>query len=421
MHYLSPAQLLSFIDFTVQYSVFLSVVVIQSIHSRFAFSPPYLFDGELFFKIRCPNRGGFLFLQPIIINLRAAVVTKAQPAVSRNLQTYQNSMARYISAGSSVQLITRTAMTPKFVSFAPILFLVICTLYGLYHEEASLINLLKNNNKNHILPTSAEVVKTRVLYTQSRGDRSGSVVHDMLYAHAYIFALNDTDRHTNTIYGGACFPPFRINSKTRKNRKLLKQIGLAKELPLVSCKDESNIMQASLYRNDQVFHNPRWLSSIHSTVQGNIQVREKIHEHVTAVHMRRGDVRPCTKGAEFYRYCPNQHYLEIMAKYVPKESHIQIYSETESYETFTDFAECCSMELDKDLGETWLEMMTADLLILSRSSFSYVPALLNVNPNVQVIYTPFWHAMLPNWTTVDSGILNNTEVESIRLRKEYKC
>ena len=314
-------------------------------------------------------------------------------------------------------------MTPKFVSFAFILVLVICTLYGVFHEEGNLLNNTLNKN-SIILPS--EVVKTRVLYTQFRGDRSGSAVQDMLYAHAYIFALNDTDIHTNTIYGGACFPPFRINSKTQKTRKLLKQIGLAKELPLVSkrarsCKDESNIIQTSLYRNEQVFHNPRWLSSIHSTVQGNIHIRGKRYEHVTAVHIRRGDVDPCMKGAEFYRYCPNQHYLEIIAKYVPKESHIQIYSEAQSYENFTDFAECCSMELDKDLGETWLGMMTADLLILSRSSFSYVPALLNVNPNVQVIYTPFWHTMLPNWTTVDSDILNNTKAESIRLRDEYKC
>lgn len=316
-----------------------------------------------------------------------------------------------------------TVMTRKSVSFASILFLAICILYGVYYEEASLLNLPKNKDP-HMLPSEVVVVKTRVLYTQCRGDRSGSVIHDMLYAHAYIFALNDTDRHTNTIYGGACSD--RVNSKTQI---LLEKIGLSEELPLVSkiassC-NESNIMQASLYRNDKVFHNPRWFSSIHSTVQGNIQVREKIHEHVTAVHMRRGDVKPCIKGGGFYRYCPNQHYLEIMAKYVPKESHshIQIYSETESYENFTDFAECCSMELDKDLGETWLGMMMADLLILSRSSFSYVPALLNVNPNVQVIYTPFWHTSpnITNWITVDSGILNNTEAASIRLREEYKC
>ena len=53
------AQLLSFIGFAVQYSVFLSVVfLIQSIHSRFAFSPPYLFDGELFLKFDVPTGGG---------------------------------------------------------------------------------------------------------------------------------------------------------------------------------------------------------------------------------------------------------------------------------------------------------------------------------------------------------------------------
>ena len=41
------AQLLSFIGIAVLYSLFLSVVVIQSIHSQFAFSPPDLFDGKI--------------------------------------------------------------------------------------------------------------------------------------------------------------------------------------------------------------------------------------------------------------------------------------------------------------------------------------------------------------------------------------
>ena len=50
--------LLSFIGFAVHYSLFLSVVVIQSIHSRFAFSPPDLFDGKLFKKFGVANAKG---------------------------------------------------------------------------------------------------------------------------------------------------------------------------------------------------------------------------------------------------------------------------------------------------------------------------------------------------------------------------
>ena len=53
------AQLLSFIGFAVQYSLFLSVVlVIQSIHSRFAFSPPDFFDGKLFKNLVSPMQRG---------------------------------------------------------------------------------------------------------------------------------------------------------------------------------------------------------------------------------------------------------------------------------------------------------------------------------------------------------------------------
>jgi hypothetical protein len=40
-------------------------------------------------------------------------------------------------------------------------------------------------------------------------------------------------------------------------------------------------------------------------------------------------------------------------------------------------------------------MATADLLMMSRSSFSYVAAILNAEGIV--IYHPFWHSPLPEW------------------------
>jgi hypothetical protein len=64
-------------------------------------------------------------------------------------------------------------------------------------------------------------------------------------------------------------------------------------------------------------------------------------------------------------------------------------------------------------------MMTADVLLLSKSSFSLVPAILNRDS--QVMYTPFWHAALPNWTTVDESILKHTYSEMERLQQKKHC
>jgi hypothetical protein len=51
--------------------------------------------------------------------------------------------------------------------------------------------------------------------------------------------------------------------------------------------------------------------------------------------------------------------------------------------------------------ETLRRMATADALVLSRSSYSYVSAILNTN--CIVVYHPFWHSPLSEWLTSDSS------------------
>lgn len=40
--------------------------------------------------------------------------------------------------------------------------------------------------------------------------------------------------------------------------------------------------------------------------------------------------------------------------------------------------------------------MTADIVVLSKSSFSFVPAILNMNATV--FYTPYWQRRMSRWT-----------------------
>jgi hypothetical protein len=94
---------------------------------------------------------------------------------------------------------------------------------------------------------------------------------------------------------------------------------------------------------------------------------------------------------------------------------VTIFSESESYEPFTVFEERnYSVQLDTDLSIVWKSLMTADVAILSRSSFSFAPALLNPNT---VVYSPFWHQPVarPGWEVVNETVMNESrrEMESM--------
>ena len=56
------------------------------------------------------------------------------------------------------------------------------------------------------------------------------------------------------------------------------------------------------------------------------------------------------------------------------------------------------LRLNLDVLETWREMVTADVLIMSRSEFSFVPALLSWGV---VVYYPMWHSALPHWSRLE--------------------
>lgn len=62
------------------------------------------------------------------------------------------------------------------------------------------------------------------------------------------------------------------------------------------------------------------------------------------------------------------------------------------------------MVVNLDAIETLQRMATADVLVMSRSSFSYVAAsLMDVTRSI-VVYYPFWHRPLSGWTVIDEGM-----------------
>merc|ERR1712176_1485592 len=129
---------------------------------------------------------------------------------------------------------------------------------------------------------------------------------------------------------------------------------------------------------------------------------------------------PCKKKPHrgFEPYLPNQHYQLLVNKYMKDvyENKVIIYSQSASYEKFDDFREKgYELHIDQAITDVWRAVMVSDVFIMSRSAFSFVPALV-ANPDTKVVYTPFWHQGLRGWEIVRKDILGQSDAELKRLK-----
>jgi hypothetical protein len=135
----------------------------------------------------------------------------------------------------------------------------------------------------------------------------------------------------------------------------------------------------------------------------------KNKKHETHIHIRRGDV---VKNWGM-RYELNEYYrklIDIVKQCVPQTIcviHSQSHTDAPLLPVFSD----CTIKYDKTAEEDFKDMINADILIMSKSSYSYAPAILN--PNV-VIYKPFWHLPLENWLDSTSDDFEENLVSKIQ-------
>ena len=284
------------------------------------------------------------------------------------------------------------------------------------------------NNKTHSARMPIDPILQPIadsggkFYIMNRRDRSGRVVADMLYAHAYAYANNLT-------FAGLCWIQGRHKHEVYS---LLKELKWTKELPFACPKGiklkkfakkyspKQNATDISpLILNYEVFkvHSNFKRSWIHgiskdlsdhrsvNTLKGkNLKGTRVSKPYEIAVQVRRGDIEPCKFAV---RYLPNSHYLSLIDQYTPSDEelngrtvHVTIYSESDSYEPFDDFIKRgYSVELDTPkLSDVWRALATADVAILSRSYFSMVPAI--INPNTVVMTDYFQFDALEGWDVV---------------------
>ena len=116
-----------------------------------------------------------------------------------------------------------------------------------------------------------------------------------------------------------------------------------------------------------------------------------------ALHIRRPNV--CDVRVEGTD-TPDSYYLHCMsilqAKYLSEKKqclfHIFSQGSPTLFESYKQFP--VVFHLDEDVFDTFNSLVFADVLVLSKSSFSYVAALLS---DAVVVYTPFWHPPRKHW------------------------
>lgn len=128
-----------------------------------------------------------------------------------------------------------------------------------------------------------------------------------------------------------------------------------------------------------------------------------------AIHVRRGDImNDPTNPNLVMRYLSNDYFEKVLKNVVDninvaKPIHMYFFSQGIESD-YPEFAQYKNLHWCLDMGakDSFLHMVYADLLITSKSSFSYKPALLN--NGIKVCPSNFWHGYpsTSDWVLVDN-------------------
>jgi hypothetical protein len=276
---------------------------------------------------------------------------------------------------------------------------------------------------NGMDPILYPILKAGRMYSICRGDRSGSVIADMIYAHAFAFAHNityagnccvtrglpkeDTRNLIHTLHWHTIIP-FRCPAGVNNKKYNVLKPNATTISPL--------ILNPDVYRLQGHRSNfkPKWRQSVQKELYKYTDHRPDRPFYI-AVHVRRGDVTPCTYKR---RYLPNSHYLALIDQYTPNATSLNgrpvvvtIYSESDTYEPFDVFRQRnYKLELDtENLAHVWKALSTADVAILSRSYFSIVPAAINPNTVVATEFFDFDVRVMDGWEHADTALVKESD------------
>jgi len=226
----------------------------------------------------------------------------------------------------------------------------------------------------------------------------------------------------NKTYCGYCITGKHGIQLTRESlRKTITAIGLESLLPYACPPSMEDVTSNKEYYSEKYFTkkaltNARQISQKFVT---NFHVNKPQSCHRIVVHIRRGDV---TEATYPNRYLPNRYYLKQIEKYRRKcengiYSDVVIFSESTPTDPFDAFYYMdYDVRLDASIEDVWTTAINCDVFIMSKSSFSYIPALLTRATTV-VYPRGFWHKKLENWVIGEEIIFSKLEVPYIAQRE----
>lgn len=128
----------------------------------------------------------------------------------------------------------------------------------------------------------------------------------------------------------------------------------------------------------------------------------KLERPEICIHIRRGDV---TLEKHPKRFVSLNKYREIIGKLLDRYPNykIALCSEASAKDELSNFLstienrEKIQIIVDESTEQSFHRLVTAEVLVTSKSSFSYSAAILNKNI---IYYIPFWHAKLNHWQNI---------------------
>ncbi|ABB25077.1 hypothetical protein Syncc9902_0102 [Synechococcus sp. CC9902] len=124
-----------------------------------------------------------------------------------------------------------------------------------------------------------------------------------------------------------------------------------------------------------------------------------VKNYDVAIHIRRGDVNE-NMTEEKFRYVPNEFYKKILDNISKgcEKLNICIVSEGNK-EDFKQFQGYNNIDylLNEDVLKSFHTLVESNILVLSRSSFSYCTGILSRG---LVLYPDFWHSKLDHWRRI---------------------
>jgi hypothetical protein len=281
------------------------------------------------------------------------------------------------------------------------------------------------SNADHFRNPSVSLEKPVYMYhhtLKSINGKEGALVLDMLLAHAHAY-------HQGAIYGGSCGEGNDVG-RVPENA-LIRAIGLQDYLQFACPRDlETNDRKKTLPGKSYVQDGtrafiPEYVDLLKSVIKYPKKQETKKKTNVIVVHIARGKkFTPCRKAnyEGFDPYLPNRHYKLLIKKYSKPGYYnkVIIYSQSTSYEKLDIFRDQgYELHIDEDIADVWKAVMKADVFIMSRSSFSFVPALV-ASDSTKVVYTPFWHKPIKGWDVVGNDILSQSSTEFERMKGTCK-